>query len=674
MQIFVFDHLYLLGVYLTNSINTGHNMQTTITTTATTKDLLKTNDDDTSHNGWKNPIEFLFACMSYAIGLGNVWRFPYLVYQNGGGAFLLPYILMVFVIGMPIFFSELFVGQYSGLGPNQAYEYLAPLFHGLGYCTLIVITFVTVYYMVIISWIVFYFVASFSPNLGWGYCDHEFNTDGCYSSLEDHKCNKNGTEFDQIFYRKKCTDIAKICGEAQETLTGINASYCFNTKNLEYVPIRKVIKRVLASEEYYYENVLGIGDAKWDSFGYPRWQLVLCLAFGWIVAFLCLSKGIKSAGKTVFFMVLFPYVILTALMIRSITLEGSWDGILYYIQPDWGKILDGSVWGDAASQVFYSFGLGCNSLITFASYSNFKNNLHTDTIVVSFMNVFTAVFCGFAVFAMLGFMANNLDVSVADVVQNGPGLAFIAYPEAVLLMPLQHLWAILFFFMMFVLGMGSQFGGIEALCLAIVEKWPHLADHYWRVTAGVCIACFLAGIPMTCNGGIYLFKLLEWHTASWAILLLGIAEIVVLSWVYGIDRTFDNLSHMNIRLSGWVRAYWWSMLMFVTPIASFIVFIFTVLTMGQTEFNGYMFPQWADALGWMVGLSTLLPFFSFIGYYLLKGRSLSSLVQTSPLWKPQANAGPIEDPPAQTVSKSNNWKCFSPVAIVKRRLGCQSKV
>lgn len=63
------------------------------------------------------------------------------------------------------------------------------------------------------------------------------------------------------------------------------------------------------------ENVLGIGDAEWTNFGYPRWQLVLCLAFGWIVAFFCLSKGIKSAGKTVFFMAIFPYVILTALMV-----------------------------------------------------------------------------------------------------------------------------------------------------------------------------------------------------------------------------------------------------------------------------------------------------------------------------------------------------------------------
>lgn len=73
-------------------------------------------------------------------------------------------------------------------------------------------------------------------------------------------------------------------------------------------------------------------------------------------------------------------------------------------------------------------------------------------MIVSLTNSFTAIFAGFAVFSVLGFMAQNLDVDVADVVQSGPGLAFIAYPEAVLMMPLPHVWAVLFFFMMFILG------------------------------------------------------------------------------------------------------------------------------------------------------------------------------------------------------------------------------
>lgn len=74
---------------------------------------------------------------------------------------------------------------------------------------------------------------------------------GCYSSLEDQKCtaNNTGNESDMIFWRRKCTEISVICQE--HSLTGINATYCLNGKNNEIIPIRKVIKRILASEEYY---------------------------------------------------------------------------------------------------------------------------------------------------------------------------------------------------------------------------------------------------------------------------------------------------------------------------------------------------------------------------------------------------------------------------------------
>lgn len=79
---------------------------------------------------WGKPIEFLLACMNYALGLGNVWRFPYLCFRNGGGAFLIPFLIMVLVVGMPLFYAELVIGQYSGLGPIKAFSFLTPLFKG----------------------------------------------------------------------------------------------------------------------------------------------------------------------------------------------------------------------------------------------------------------------------------------------------------------------------------------------------------------------------------------------------------------------------------------------------------------------------------------------------------------------------------------------------------------
>lgn len=85
-------------------------------------------------------------------------------------------------------------------------------------------------------------------------------------------------------------------------------------------------------------------------------------------------KGIQSVGKVVYFTAIFPYVILTALLIRAMTLEGSIDGILFYLTPQWERLLSPGVWGDASSQIFYSFGLACGSLVTFASYNKVNHD------------------------------------------------------------------------------------------------------------------------------------------------------------------------------------------------------------------------------------------------------------------------------------------------------------
>ncbi len=75
-------------------------------------------DDDTGRDTWDKPIEFLLSCISMSVGLGNVWRFPFTAYQNGGGAFLIPYIIVLFFIGKPLYFLEMSMGKGQALLPS----------------------------------------------------------------------------------------------------------------------------------------------------------------------------------------------------------------------------------------------------------------------------------------------------------------------------------------------------------------------------------------------------------------------------------------------------------------------------------------------------------------------------------------------------------------------------
>jgi solute carrier family 6 (neurotransmitter transporter, amino acid/orphan) member 15/16/17/18/20 len=104
---------------------------------------------------------------------------------------------------------------------------------------------------------------------------------------------------------------------------------------------------------------------------------------------------------------LFPYVVLTIFFIRGITLEGAGAGLIHMYTPKVEKLFEASVWLDAATQVFYSFGLAFGSLIAFGSYNTPKNNCVRDVLLVSVCNAFTAIYASVVIFAILGYKATR---------------------------------------------------------------------------------------------------------------------------------------------------------------------------------------------------------------------------------------------------------------------------
>lgn len=104
--------------------------------------------------------------------------------------------------------------------------------------------------------------------------------------------------------------------------------------------------------------------------------LTLCLILAWIFIGLVLIKGIQSSGKAAYFLAVFPYIVLIILLVRSATLEGAVDGMLYFITPEWDKIWEAKLWYAAVTQVFYALGVCFGSIIMYSSYNRFNQNVY----------------------------------------------------------------------------------------------------------------------------------------------------------------------------------------------------------------------------------------------------------------------------------------------------------
>ncbi|XP_063599881.1 sodium- and chloride-dependent glycine transporter 2-like [Penaeus indicus] len=559
-------------------------------------------DAEEERGTWGNQCEFFLSCLGYAVGFGNVWRFPYLCYKNGGAAFLIPYVIMLLCAGLPLFFMELALGQYVSLGPNILFPKLAPIFSGLGWGMIVVSALVAIYYNLILAWTLFYTFASFTSVLPWGHCDNAFNSIECFTEDAAASCRNQSL----FYYNKTCIDISSYCGVGN--LTMHNETYCENPVTGDIKKAEGAVPRISASEDYFKNRMLGVTDATWENMGGMRWELVGCLALAWVIVGACLAKGVKSSGKVVYFTALFPYVVLVILFIRGVTLEGAYKGVEFYLlRPDISRLGAIEVWNDAATQIFYSLGSSFGGLITLASYNKFKNNCMRDAIIIAFANCSTSVFAGFVIFSILGFLATELGVEVQDVVSSGSGLAFVVYPAAVTRMPVPPLWAILFFAMLITLGLDSQFTMVETLSTALFDQFESLRSRKPLVVGSVCLGLFLAGLTMCLEGGIYMFELFNWYSAGLSVIILAITEIVVVQYIYGFKNFMRNIrEEMGIYIPLPLYGYWAATWLFVTPVSLLIIFILSIYFFVPAYWGDYTYPGHIQTLGWFICVCSIV--------------------------------------------------------------------
>ncbi|XP_008330286.1 sodium-dependent neutral amino acid transporter B(0)AT3-like [Cynoglossus semilaevis] len=529
---------------------------------------------------WDNKVQYLLTCIGFAVGLGNVWRFPYLCQIYGGGAFLIPYLIALVFQGLPLLYLELAIGQRLRQGSIGAWNCISPMLGGIGIASMVVSFLVSIFYNTILAWVLWYFFNSFQEPLPWSSCPLNVNSTGY-----NHEC---------------------------EVSTPVNY--------------------------FWYRETLNI-TADIETSGSLRWWIILCQGTSWCIVYICFIKGIESMGKAVYVTTTFPSLVLTIFLTRALTLPGATDGLVYLFSPDWEILKNPKVWLDAATQIFFSLSVGFGGLIAFSSYNVEKNNCERDTLLVGIINSATSLYASISIFSILGFKAKNnynscvsqniisltnhfdiadqnitldnymdwvdylnqtspsdvasLDLRTCDLntfldqSASGTGLAFIVFTEAVIEMPGSQVWAVLFFIMLFSLGLSSMFGNIGGVLtpiqdLKLVPSW--LPDEV--VTAIVCLISFLIAIIFGMGSGNYWVEVFNSYVGSVPLLIIAFMEIIGVVYIRGLKTFKEDVFYMTGKTP---NIFWVSCWMVISPVMLFVVLIAYVIIQAQEH---PMYPAW----------------------------------------------------------------------------------
>ncbi|KAL7730577.1 hypothetical protein ACLKA6_000571 [Drosophila palustris] len=499
-------------------------------------------------DGWNNDIEFLMSCIALSVGLGNVWRFPFIALENGGGAFLIPYLIVLILVGKPVYYLEMLLGQFSSRGSVKVYD-CVPIMRGIGYGQVLATGIVTTYYATLMAITLRYFVESFYPTLPWSYCREEWGPN-CLDSAPQ--------------------PVSDVIGTATTVRT--------------------------TSAEYYFTHIVLREKASIDDgIGYPSWVLAVGLAVSWTIIAAIMFKGVKSSGKASYFLALFPYVIMIILLVRALTLPGASDGVLYFLKPQWHKLLEPQVWYAAVTQVFFSLAICFGNIVMYSSYNRFGQNIYRDANIVTTLDTFTSLLSGIIIFGILGNLAyENNTTDISSVVNGGPGLAFISYPDAIAKFKVvPQVFSVLFFLMLFVLGIGSNVGMVSVLTTVLKDQFVKIKQ--WHIVIFITIIGYSLGLLYITPGGQFVLNLLDFFGATFVALVLAIFELLAIGWVYGVKRVCRDVEFMLGRKTSIYYRLCWG---FITPLVMFVILVYMLVLYEPLKYKDYTYQSGVYVFGW----------------------------------------------------------------------------
>ena len=472
---------------------------------------------------WGSRLGFLMAAIGSAVGLGNIWRFPAEAYRNGGGAFLLPYLIALITAGLPLLILEYTIGRKYRKSPPAAFRKMAKPAQFLGWWQVAICFVIATYYAVILAWAVRFIGFSFGQR--WG-------------------------DDPDSFLFGEFLQVSDTPGEFGGFVNGV------------FWPLLAV------------------------------WVLTLViLAMG-------VRKGIELANK-IFIPLLVVFFLI--LVVRALTLEGATDGLDAFFSPDWGALTDGSVWVAAYGQIFFSLSIGFGIMITYASYLRSRSDLSGSAMVAGLANCSFELLAGIGVFATLGFMAQASGVRIDELVSDGVGLAFVAFPTIISNMPAGAFFGFLFFASLAIAGLTSLISIVQVIISAVQDRTGMSRIRTVIIVGGATALTSLLVYPRA--GGLYFLDASDRFINRYGIALAALVSLIIVGWI--LRRLKQQQAEADATSAIHLGRWWRFCLGVVTPVVLGAMLIDGLRQELEENYEGYS-DGFLLAAGWGVAGGALL--------------------------------------------------------------------
>ena len=479
-------------------------------------------NDDSHRGSFASRRVFILAAVGSAVGLGNIWRFPYVAYENGGGSFILPYLVALLTAGLPFLLMDYALGhKYRGSSPLTFARMFRPS-EGVGWWQVGICAVIAIYYAAVVAWALSY--TFFSVNQSWG---------------ED-------------------------------------------------------------PEAFLFDSYLQAGDPGVSANVVPG--VLIPLAVVWIAVLVIMALGVqKGIGATSVVFIPLLMVVFGFLVVRALFLPGAMSGLDALFTPNWSVLTQTSVWAAAFGQIFFSLSVGFGIMITYSSYVAKKTDMTGSALTVGLSNSSFELLAGIGVFAVLGFLAQASGVGVDEVVTQGLGLAFIAFPAIINEAPAGGLIGLMFFGSLLMAGMTSLVSVMEVVISGFRDKFEltrKQATLYVGVPAAVISMLFFST-----SSGVYVLDIVDHFINRFGILLAAVVSMIVVAWV---ARALPGLvRHMNRYGSIPLGRWWMAMVAVVIPVMLTFVLVQEFLAVVRSPYGDY--PAWMLwVFGWGVVLAVVV--------------------------------------------------------------------